>query len=500
MGPANATMLFNSVEFIFLFLPVTWCVFVLALRAGNRAAAAWLLLASLFFYGWWSPRHIALLLLSIGFNYAVGRLLARGGRPERLRRLLLTAGVGVDLLLLAFFKYADFLLFSLSGLPGVELEPLGILLPIGISFYTFTQIAFLVDAYRGEAEEYDPVNYGLFVTYFPHLIAGPILHHKEMMPQFKALRAKGLSADDVAVGLTVFVMGLFKKVVLADGVAAYVPTAFGSAPEPALGAAWMGALAYTLQLYFDFSGYSDMAVGISRLFGVDLPLNFNSPYKAGSVIEFWRRWHMTLSRFLRDYLYIPLGGGRARPARRYLNLMATMLLGGLWHGAGWTFVVWGGLHGAYLVVNHLWRATKARLGVLQTAPGPARRLGAWALTFLAVVVAWVPFRAASWSQAREVLEGMAGLNGLGLAALPGTTAQALGWAWIGLLAAVAWLAPNTQEIMRHYLPQMRARPVAALPRAFAWRPSPAFAAACAAAAVVALGHLANVSEFLYFQF
>ena len=494
-------MLFNSVEFIFLFLPVTWAVFALALRAGNRAAALWLLLASLFFYGWWSPRHVALLLLSAAFNYAVGLALGRSADP-RARRLLLTLGVAVDLGLLAFFKYADFLLRSLSGLPGIDLEPLGILLPVGISFYTFTQIAFLVDAHRGEAREYDPIDYGLFVTYFPHLIAGPILHHKEMMPQFKALRWDRLSAEDVAVGLTVFVMGLFKKVVLADGVAAYVPAAFGAdATAPALGAAWTGALAYALQLYFDFSGYSDMAVGLSRLFGVDLPLNFDSPYKAGSAIEFWRRWHMTLSRFLRDYLYVPLDGNRRGPARRHANLMATMVLGGLWHGAGWTFVAWGALHGAYLVANHLWRAAKRRLGLLPGEPGPARRLGAWALTFLAVVVAWVPFRAGSWAQAREVLEGMAGLNGLSPWALPDPASLAVGWAWIAALLAVAWLAPNTQEIMAAYLPQMRGRqPHPGLPAFPRWRPSPAFAAACALTAIVALGHLANVSEFLYFQF
>ena len=493
-------MLFNSVEFIFLFLPVTWCVFTLALRAGNRSAAAWLFLASLMFYGYWSPRHVLLLLVSIAFNYTVGLLLGRSRDPGA-RRLLLILGVTVDLGLLAFFKYADFLLLSLSDLPGIDLEPLGILLPIGISFYTFTQIAFLVDAYRGEAKEYDPVDYGLFVTYFPHLIAGPILHHKEMMPQFKALRTSRLGAEDVAVGLTIFVIGLFKKVVLADGVAVYVPTAFGAeTAAPELGAAWMGALAYTLQLYFDFSAYSDMAVGLSRMFGVDLPLNFNSPYKAESISDFWRRWHMTLSRFLRDYLYIPLGGGRCGPVRRHANLMITMVLGGLWHGAGWTFVVWGALHGFYLVVNHLWRGLKERLGLLPGKPGPVRRLGAWGLTFLAVVVAWVPFRATSWEQAREVLEGMAGLNGLGLAALPDLSELAVGWAWIGALLAIAWFLPNTQEIMADYMPQVRGRRTGLARRLLSWRPSPIHAAACAVAAIVALGHLANVSEFLYFQF
>ena len=494
-------MLFNSVEFIFLYLPITWGVFTLALRGGNRLAAFWLLLASLFFYAYWSPRHVLLLILSAAFNYTVGLALGRS-RDPRLRRLLLTLGIVVDLGLLAFFIYADFLLLSVSGLAGLDLEPLGILLPIGISFYTFTQIAFLVDAYRGEAREYDPVDYGLFVTYFPHLIAGPILHHKEMMPQFKALRAGRPVAEDLAVGFTVFTVGLFKKVVLADGIAAYVPTAFGADTSPALGAAWLGALAYTLQLYLDFSGYSDMAIGLSRLFGVDLPLNFDSPYKATSIIDFWRRWHMTLSRFLRDYLYIPLGGSHCGPIRRYLNLMATMVLGGLWHGAGWPFVVWGALHGSYLMLNHLWRALKRHLGILPGAPSPLRRLAGWALTFLAVVIAWVPFRATSWAQAREVLEGMAGLNGLSLMALPDLGSLATAWAWVLALLAFCWLLPNTQEIMAEHLPQMREhRAHAGLGRRLLhWRPTPAFATVLALAAIAALGHLANVSEFLYFQF
>jgi D-alanyl-lipoteichoic acid acyltransferase DltB (MBOAT superfamily) len=498
----TGSVLFNSVEFIFLFLPVALGAFWALLRVGNRAAALWLLACSLFFYGWWSPRHVVLLLLSIAFNHAVGLALCRAAAGPR-RRLLLAVGVGGDLLLLAFFKYADFLLHSLSGLPGVDLEPLGILLPIGISFYTFTQIAFLVDAARGEAREYDPVHYALFVTYFPHLIAGPILHHKEMMPQFKALAPGRLGAEDLAVGLTIFVVGLFKKVVLADGVARFVPFAFGAEAEPTLVAAWTGALAYTLQLYFDFSGYSDMAVGLSRMFGVDLPLNFASPYKSTSIIEFWRRWHMTLSRFLRDYLYIPLGGGRRGPARRHANLMATMLLGGLWHGAGWTFVLWGGLHSAYLVANHLWRALKARLGLFPGEPTRPRLLVAGALTFVAVVVAWVPFRAESFAEAQGILAGMAGLNGTTLGALPEELSLPLAWLWIAGLLALAWLAPNTQEIMARHLPQMRRATGAGATAArglLLWRPTAWHAALLGIAAVIALGHLANVSEFLYFQF
>jgi alginate O-acetyltransferase complex protein AlgI len=489
-------MLFNSPSFIFGFLPAVLAgFFVLGRYASPRVAILWLGLASLVFYGFDNPAlQLPLILVSIAFNFIVGRALARTGR-----RALLVTGVVGNLLLLGFFKYAGLLLGTVADLTGLALPRPDIPLPIGISFYTFTQIAFLVDASRGEAKEYDPVHYALFVTYFPHLIAGPILHHKEMMPQFKALAPGRLGAEDFAVGLTIFVIGLFKKVVLADGVARFVPFAFGAeAAEPGLVAAWTGALAYTLQLYFDFSGYSDMAVGLSRLFGVDLPLNFASPYKSTSVIEFWRRWHMTLSRFLRDYLYIPLGGGRRGPARRHANLMATMLLGGLWHGAGWTFVLWGGLHGAYLVANHLWRALKARLGLFPGEPTRARLLAAGALTFRAVVVAWVPFRAASFAQAHGVLAGMAGLNGTALGTLPEGPSLPLAWLWIAGLLALAWFAPNAQEIMARHLPQMR-RATAAR-GLLLWRPTAWHAALLGLAAVVALGHLANVSEFLYFQF
>ena len=490
-------MLFNSVEFIFAFLPLTLAVFWAMLRVGNRPAAVWLLAASLFFYGWWSPRHVVLLLLSIAFNYGIGISLGRVADRGR-RTLLLAVGIAVDLGLLAFFKYADFFLLTLSGLPGVDLAPLGILLPIGISFYTFTQIAFLVDAWRGEAKEYDPVHYALFVSYFPHLIAGPILHHKEMMPQFKALLPARLTADDLAVGLTIFIIGLFKKVVLADSVAAFVPFAFAPGLEPGLVAAWTGTLAYTLQLYFDFSGYSDMAVGLSRMFGVDLPLNFASPYKATSIIEFWRRWHMTLSRFLRDYLYIPLGGSRHGSGRRFGNLLATMLLGGLWHGAGWTFVLWGALHGVYLVANHLWRAAKTRLGLFRGESTRLRLLVAGGVTFLAVVVAWVPFRAASLAQAGDVLAGMVGLNGVALPEGLESGSLGMAWVWITGLLAVAWLAPNTQEIMARHLPQMRG--ITGAGGLMSWRPATSYAVVAAVVGVLALGHLGNVSEFLYFQF
>ncbi len=331
-------MLFNSLVFIFCYLPLTLGGFFILGRRSPLAAAAWLALASLFFYGWWNPVYVGLLAASMVFNYALGVRIVRGARG------LLTFAIVSNLALLAYYKYANFFVDNLNAAAGTGISLGTIILPLGISFFTFTQIAFLVDAYQGKAREYSFVHYCLFVTYFPHLIAGPILHHAEMMPQFAQRQTYRPDYDKLAAGVTLFVLGLTKKVLIADEVGGYVAPFFDAARSGAALTfleAWCGALAYTFQLYFDFSGYSDMAVGLSLMFGVRLPINFHSPYKAVNIIEFWRRWHMTLSRFLRDYLYVPLGGSRKGPARRYINLLLTMLLGGLWHGAGWTFVLWG---------------------------------------------------------------------------------------------------------------------------------------------------------------
>jgi alginate O-acetyltransferase complex protein AlgI len=352
-----------------------------------------------------------------------------------------------------------------------------IILPLGISFFTFTQIAFLVDAASGEAKEFDFIHYSLFVSYFPHLIAGPILHHKDMMPQFGKANAYRLNWDYLCIGLTVFALGLFKKVVLADGVVLYTTPVFAAAEQGDvlnLFQAWGGALAYTLQLYFDFSGYSDMAIGLSYMLGVRLPLNFNSPYKATSISDFWRRWHMTLSRFLRDYLYVPLGGNRKGRARRYLNLMATMLLGGLWHGVGWTYIIWGGLHGFYLIVHQAWQAARSWLGHDLTPSCTSRFLGI-TTTFLAVLVGWVFFRAQTLEDALSILRAMAGVNG---ATLPDAIALHAGgvatwlaklgvvftpagghdflmnFVWVAALLPVVFLAPNTQQIMQRFQPAL----------------------------------------------
>lgn len=507
-------MLFNSYEFLFLYLPLTFAAFFLLARVDERLAAAWLALASIGFYGWWNPIYVPLLLGSIGFNFALGRAIAEAAGPRR--RMLLTLAVAGDLLLLGYFKYANFFLDVANTLGGSHLHFAPIVLPLGISFFTFTQIAFLVDTYRGEVREYRFVHYLLFVTYFPHLIAGPVLHHKEMMPQFALASTYRISAENVAIGLSIFTLGLVKKVLLADSVALHASPVFAAAAQgatPTLLEAWCGALAYALQLYFDFSGYSDMAIGGSRLFGIVLPLNFNSPYQAESIAEFWRRWHMTLSRFLRDYLYIPLGGNRHGTLRRHLNLMLTMLLGGLWHGAGWTFVVWGGLHGAYLVVNHGWETLRARLGF--AGRSRAWRIAARALTFLAVLVGWVFFRAESFGAAFRILAGMAGLNGVvlpeaWLAAWPAQlvpAARGAGLAfgtldlfagrsavgWIAGLLAIVWFAPNSQAIAAGLL-NTAARS--------AWRPrlGIGWGLLCGLGALAAIASMNRVSEFLYFQF
>ena len=350
-------MLFNSYEFIFLFLPVTFLVFMRLGARHRRWAAGWLAVASLGFYAWWNPAFLPLLLASIACNYLVGLRLARPVIAAWSRKTVLALSITANLGLLAYFKYANFLLDNLNLVIGTDYR-LDLVLPLGISFFTFTQIAFLVDAYQGKAKEYHPVDYCLFVTFFPHLIAGPVLHHQEMMPQFARAETYRPNPENIAVGIAIFSIGLVKKVLIADAMAAHATPVFEAAEQGAtlsFFTAWEGALAYTFQLYFDFSGYSDMAIGLARLFGITLPANFDSPYRAVNIIDFWRRWHMTLSRFLRDYLYIRLGGNRKGPVRRYMNLFVTMLLGGLWHGAGWTYVVWGGLHGCYLIANHFCR-------------------------------------------------------------------------------------------------------------------------------------------------
>ncbi len=449
-------MLFNSIEYVFFFLPASLAVyFVLAGRADAVYSRAWLAAASLFFYAWWKVEYLALILLSIAVNYLLaGRILRLAGTPGA--RTALIAGIVFDVGLLGVFKYTGFVVDNVNWLLGVPVWGVELVLPLAISFFTFQQIAYLCDCYREPARHYAFLDYVLFVSFFPQLIAGPIVHHREMMPQYLDPARRRFVAGNVACGLFIFGLGLFKKLVVADTFAGWADAGFDGSGELTLFPAWAAALSYTFQLYYDFSGYADMAIGAALMFNFRLPVNFDSPYRALDIQDFWRRWHMTLSRWLKEYVYIPLGGNRAGEPRLYANLLLTFVIGGLWHGAGWTFVLWGALHGVAVVVHRLWRRLGLRL------PAAA----AWLLTFLFVVFAWVFFRAESLPAALRVLQGMLGLNGAVLA--PGFLAEATPlWAYASdlvaitrdgvmndfqrlqflvLFAAIAFFAPNSMRL------------------------------------------------------
>lgn len=387
-------MLFNSYEFIFVYLPITLLGYYLTAKfIKNEAAKIFLIFASVCFYSYWDINNLPILLASIAVNYAFGRCLTN----NRSKKVLMV-GIAFNLLFLGYFKYTNFILENINYLFNAGIAMKNIVLPLGISFFTFTQTAYLVDVYRGETKAYSKSDYLLFVTIFPHLIAGPILYHRDMIPQFSQAERYKINYKNLTYGILWFTIGLFKKVVIADKLAIYADRVFNSTADLTMPDAWGGSLAYTLQLYFDFSGYSEMAIGLGLLFNYNLPLNFNLPYRATSIIDFWRRWHMTLSAFLKNYLYIPLGGNRTGHHLR--NIMITMFLGGLWHGAGWTFIFWGVLHGIYICINHLWRKTKYTLPQWMN----------WLLTFNAVNIAWIFFRAASFNDALNILMAMFDVN------------------------------------------------------------------------------------------
>lgn len=510
-------MLFNSNEFIFIFFPLVLIGFFCSARIHYRLGTVWLTAASLFFYGWWNTHFLLLLIISATINYFLGLTLNRIQRIN-LKKSVLISAITFNLALLAIFKYANFFMDTAHYFNNKIDFHFSILLPLGISFYTFTQIAFLVDVYRGLAKEYNFVHYLLFVTYFPHLVAGPILHHKQMMPQFASSKTYQVHANNIATGISIFIIGLTKKVLLADGFAIYATTVFHAVDKgvnPSWIMAWTGALAYTFQLYFDFSGYTDMAIGLSRIFGINLPINFYSPYQSHNIIEFWRRWHISLSTFLRDYLYIPLGGNRRGKLRRHCNLLITMLLGGLWHGASWTFVVWGGLHGLYLILNHGWQWLSQKLS-LPHLP----RILTMLLTFIAVVVAWVFFRADTFQTALKLLEAMFTYPKLpsttiissftsGICALFDKTTTSLvtiqqgyflGPASIGFF--IIWLLPNTSQLFEKYEEDKKHRDIA--PAKMKWEPS--FSWALLIVFILSADFIKNFginlppSPFLYFQF
>lgn len=399
-------MIFSSPKFILLFLPIAFLGYFFLNRIRLvLAGKAWLVAVSLFFYAFWNVAYLPLLLGSIFFNFAVGTGLSPNPTVRRLRfsrRLVLAGSIAANLALLGYFKYTNFLVDNINAAFNVGYVLPQVLLPLGISFFTFTQIAYLVDSYRGEAKEYNFLNYALFVTFFPHLIAGPILHHREMMSQFESRWTLAVRYRNIVQGLFIFSVGLFKKVIIADTFAVWANDGFDSGITLDLFSAWATSLSYTFQLYFDFSGYCDMAIGASLLFNIWLPINFNSPYKAFDIQDFWRRWHITLSRYLRDYLYIPLGGNRCSTGRVYVNIMATFVLGGLWHGASWMFVIWGALHGAALVVHRAWSGLGLRMP----------KAMAWLLTFNFVNITWVFFRAKTLDDALRVIRGMTDINSI----------------------------------------------------------------------------------------
>jgi len=486
-------MLFNSFVFLFQFLPP-----VLAgtfLLAGWRTAAAktWLLFASLFFYSWWHAPHLFVIVSVMLFTYLVGQGMLHAVSPAS-RRGLLIVGLLADLSVLGYFKYFNFFAGSLNSWVGSSFRLDPILLPLAISFFTFQKVAFLMDVYQGKIRKCPFLDYCLFVAFFPQLIAGPIVHYREIAPQFLKGGVFRFRASHLSVGLSMLIFGLFKKVIVADSLAPLATSLFAVAAAgkvPTAMDAWTGSAAYSLQLYFDFSGYSDMAIGLARMFGILLPLNFNSPYKSASIVDFWRRWHITLSNFLRDYVYFPLGGSRCGKPRQFLNLVATMFIGGLWHGAGWTFVIWGLMHGAFLAVNHAWQKCPAsRWGEKWLA------IPAGMLTMLCVHVAWVFFRAATIADAWRVVTGMFHAKRFALKIFEGGDVALVA----GILLA-ALLLPNTQQILASFKPAFNYRCNNDCGRA-PWLWAPNFRWACLLGLMIGICIccMARPSQFLYFQF
>ena len=366
------------------------------------ASKGFLVFSSLFFYSWWNILYLPIILASMLFNYIIGNHLNDAENKRVNQKSLLIFGIISNISLLGYFKYTDFFIENFNLATSSDIVLLNLALPLAISFFTFQQISYLVDSYKEETKEYHFLSYALFVTFFPQLIAGPIVHHKEMMPQFENKRNMLKNYRNIALGLFIFSIGLFKKVVIADVFAIWATDGFDTAITLNFFEAWATSLSYTFQLYFDFSGYTDMAIGLALLFNIKLPINFNSPYKATDIQDFWRRWHITLSRFLKDYIYIPLGGNRQGEFRTYSNLMATFIIGGIWHGAGWTFVFWGFLHGFALVIHRAWNTLGFKLSTWF----------AWLITFNFINISWVFFRAKEWDDAIKVLSSMFNFNNI----------------------------------------------------------------------------------------
>ena len=510
-------MLFNSIEFLFFYLPLVVVGFLCLKRLGNlRLLMGWLVAASLFFYAWWNPSYLLLLLFSAAVNYSLGLLLARSERSPS----WLALGILFNLGLLAYFKYAEFFLGNINSAFELGWNVRHVILPLAISFYTFQQITYLVDTHKGLTEPHGFLEYCLFVSFFPQLIAGPIVHHSEMFAQFKLIHHPRDATRDLTIGISILLIGLFKKVVIADSFALYATPVFtlaGAHGQLGTVDAAVGALSYAFQLYFDFSGYSDMAIGLACMFGLKLPVNFFSPYRARNISDFWRMWHATLSRFLRDYVYMPLGGFLCSPNRQRFNLFTTMFAGGVWHGAGWTFVLYGLCHGMYVVVHQLWRIrVSGPLGLLDKR---AYQLAAQALTFAVVVLSLVMFRSDSvsgatylyshlldwrgWNFAPELLAQFDRTNLFRMMAVlaPSLTAQWLICGMLLLAALDCFLLPSTFQLFKQYdiaIDQAdSSRPAVCDIR---WRPSGYWAGFIALLALASCLNLSAVSEFIYFQF
>jgi alginate O-acetyltransferase complex protein AlgI len=489
-------MLFNSYEFLFLYLPVTLGVyFILNKKRLTVASNAWLLFASLVFYSWWNVKYLPLILVSILFNYTVGYLLVEHDSFKKQavsKKAIFVTGIIGNIVFLSYFKYMDFFIGNLNAVFRTNMPLMQIVLPLGISFFTITQIAFLVDCYEGLVEDRRLLSYALFVTFFPHLLAGPILHHKEMMPQFESTRNKVLNYKNLSRGLFLFFIGLFKKVVIADELSHTVKAGFDTAPHLNMVEAWVTSLSYTLQLYFDFSGYSDMAIGVALLFNIVLPINFNSPYKATNIIDFWKRWHMSLTSFITTYLYSPIMRSfrKITFAKSMIATFVAMFIAGIWHGAGWTFILWGGCHGGALVVNHTWKRKKLKM------PKPL----AWTLTFLFVNFSFVLFRAKSMADAGKVLGAMAGLNGV----LPSTISKCSfsdlgkGNFWKLLMAGVKGSDATIWTVLVILIFTLTVKNSIQMEKDF--KPSWKALAFLVVISFYALINMNKVSEFLYFQF
>ena len=510
-------MLFNSYIYILIFLPVVLTTYLVAgERLHRKLSIAWLVVASLFFYGWWNPIYLLLIVGSSVFNFGMGAALNSGLAKNRKLPIVL-AGVAINLLLLGYFKYANFFIDNVNFALGTDIQVAPIFLPLAISFFTFQQITFLIDAYRGEIEDYSFVHYMLFVTFFPQLIAGPIVHHAEMMPQFDRDETYKPQLGNIEVGLSIFAVGLFKKIVLADNFALFSTPVFqavDSGIPVSMLECWMGTTAFALQLYFDFSGYSDMAIGSARLFGIKLPINFYSPYKAENTPQFWRRWHMTLTRFATQYIFMPMNLSRGREAiltdaseqKRFWSsvaypLMVTFIAVGIWHGAGWNFAIWGLLQGLFIIINNLWRQFRRntlKQNLVETTL--VGRVAARGLMMICVIYSLVFFKAATTAAAFTMAWAMLGLDGFTLDT-PIISARELLLYGIGGFAII-YLLPNTQQLFIDYEPSLEPRRNETLwgLEKIKWAPNSRWAAICSLMLAASLLNMNRISEFIYFQF